>query len=68
LSRRDRARRSRATTFANSLPSVVGLAVWPCVRESMASAACSCANFRSLSMTFSSSPDNTARADRNMRA
>ena len=50
---------SRATTLANSLPSVVGLAVWPCVRDSIGSAACSCAKPRSFSMTFSSSADST---------
>src|SRR5687768_16096672 len=41
LSSRARPRRSRATTLANSLPSVVGLAVWPWVRDSMGSVACS---------------------------
>ena len=33
----------RATTLAISLPTVVGLAVWPCVRDSIGTAASVCA-------------------------
>src|SRR5690606_12831087 len=40
------ARSSRTRTLAISLPSVVGEAVWPWVRESMGRAACSCASAR----------------------
>ena len=43
-----RHRRSRrATTLAISLPSVVGVAGWPCVRASIGTAACACASARS---------------------
>ena len=38
------ARCSRAATFAISLPSVVGLAGWPCVRDSIGTSACTCAS------------------------
>src|SRR3546814_20996678 len=44
----------RATTLAISLPTVVGEAVWPRVRESIGSAACSCAIARSDSSRASS--------------
>src|SRR3546814_4165447 len=43
----------RATTLAISLPTVVGDAVWPWVRESIGSAACSCAIARSASISAS---------------
>ncbi len=35
--------RSRCTNTATSLPSVVGVAAWPCVRAIIASSACACA-------------------------
>ena len=44
-----RARCRRATTLAISLPTVVGLAVWPCVRLSIGTSASACARASSLS-------------------
>ena len=45
------ARFNRETILAISLPNVVGLAVWPCVRANIANEAFSCAILRSFSIT-----------------
>ncbi|MCY1527751.1 hypothetical protein D9M68_628280 [compost metagenome] len=45
-----RAFESRTATLAISLPTVVGLAVWPCVRESIDTSANWCAISRSLAI------------------
>ena len=54
--------RSRATTFAISLPSVVGDAVWPCVRDSIGCAASACAMPRSFAISASSVGSSTSCA------
>ncbi len=47
------------STLAISLPTVVGLAVWPCVRLSMGTSACRWAISRSLSTMRSSAGSTT---------
>lgn len=59
---------TRAATLANSLPRVVGLAVWPWVLESIGSAACVLAHSESFARTVANSSTNKARAERNKRA
>ena len=51
---RARARAKRCAKFAISLPSVVGEAAWPCVRESIARLACFLANPFNVSISCSS--------------
>ncbi len=51
---RSRAVARRTTTLASSLPTVVGLAVWPWVRLNIGTAAYACAISRSLPITPSS--------------
>ncbi|MCY1373944.1 hypothetical protein D9M69_612460 [compost metagenome] len=55
-----RAAARRTTTLASSLPTVVGLAVWPWVRLSMGTAAKAWAISRSLVITASSAGSSTA--------
>ncbi len=57
---RSRAVARRATTLATSLPSVVGLAVWPWVRLSIGTSASACAMARSLSTSASSAGSSTS--------
>ena len=56
---RARAVASRAATLATSLPTVVGLAVWPWVRLSMGTAASACAICVSLASRRSSAGSMT---------
>ena len=53
------ARCRRATTLAISLPSVVGLAGWPWVRDSIGTPALSCASSVSLAITACSAGSST---------
>jgi hypothetical protein len=62
-------RGSRAATFANSLPSVVGVAVCPCVRDSIGSAAWASAKPRSAAIIASTAGSRTSsRARASSRA